>query len=483
MYPRSVAELKMRRKTRAAIFAAGLPLLAAAAAAGSLDPRDQWPRWRGPLDTGVGPNADPPIEWAEDRNVAWKSALPGLGHASPVVWGERIYLTSAVATGPPEPAAAGHGDDAPGAHDNVAPLRTMEFVVLALERATGEVAWQRTVKTERPHEGAHKTGTWASASPVTDGVHLFAFFGSRGLYAMTVDGESVWDVDLGDMQTRHGHGEGASPALYGDTLVVNWDHEGDSFVVALDKATGKQRWKVARDEMTSWSTPLVVEHAGKPQVVIAATGKSRGYDLATGEVVWECGGLSRNVVASPVATGSTVIVANSYDWQAMLGIDLNRAKGDITDTDAVVWRLRKYTPYVPSPVLADGTVYFLRHLQGILSAVDAASGDRRFGPFKVPGMRMVFASPVAAAGRLYITSRNGATAVLAPPTQANAAPEVLAVNRLDDAFSASPALVGRELYLRGERSLYRLEEPRPAKAPPATAPASRPAGSRSPGSD
>ncbi len=424
-----------------------IALLAAALALPQAVADDPWPQWRGPRASGVAPQGDPPVVWGEGQNVRFKLEIPGRGHSTPVIWGDRIFLTTAVPRGE---AAAAAAPDADGAHDNQAPLFSLDFVVLAVDRSKGTVLWRRTVRSERPHEGTHVTGSWASASPVTDGERVFAHFGSRGLYALDVQGELLWQKDLGDMQIFHGHGEGSSPALHGDTLVVNWDHQGGSFVVALDKRTGKERWRTARDEITSWSTPLIVEHGGKPQVVISATQHTRSYDLATGALIWECAGLSRNVVASPVAEDGLVYVANSYDWQALQAIRLAAAKGDITGTDAVAWTRDRDTPYVPSPLLYDGTLCFLKHNQGFLTCVDAKSGAVQFGPQRLEGLDSVFASPVGAAGRIYVASRNGATAVIRRAAKF----ELLALNRLDDSFSASPAIAGRELYLRGERNLY-----------------------------
>jgi outer membrane protein assembly factor BamB len=434
----------------APILALGRALLAPAASAGGpLDPLAQWPQWRGPLATGVAPRGNPPLHWSEERNVRWKAALPGLGHSSPIVWGDRVFVTSAVAFGE---AVAPSVERDPDAHHNVAAARRMKFVVLALDRRDGSIVWERVVRSERPHEGAHETGSWASASPVTDGRRLFAHFGSRGLYALDLDGKLLWQVDLGDMQIFHGHGEGSSPALHGDTLVVNWDHQGDSFVVALDARDGAERWRVARDEITSWSTPLVVEHQGRAQVVTSATGRVRSYDLKSGELIWECGGLSRNVVATPVAGAGLVFVGNSYDWQALLGIRLSAARGDVTGTGAVVWTRDRDTPYVPSPLLYGNELCFLKHNQAFLTCVEASSGATRFGPQRLTGPGDVFASPVGAAERIYVVGRNGATAVV----RHGEAFELLAVNRLQDSFSASPAIAGNELFLRGERHLYCL---------------------------
>ena len=283
---------------------------------------------------------------------------------------------------------------------------------------------------------------------------MYAFFGSRGLYCFDLNGEPQWEKDLGEMQTKHGHGEGSSPVLHGDTLVVNWDHEGESFVTAFDKSTGKQRWEVAREEVTSWATPIVVEHAGKHQVVVSGTNRVRGYDLATGAVIWECGGLSANIVASPVAADGIVYAGSSYDKRALLAIRLEGARGDITGTDCVLWRRRRGTPYVPSPLLYGDSLYFLRHYQGILSRVNTKTGEDRGGPFRLGGLRDIYASPVGAADRIYITDRNGTTLVIShDETQ-----RVLAQNRLDDSFSASAAIVDREMFLRGEKYLYCIAE-------------------------
>jgi outer membrane protein assembly factor BamB len=417
----------------------------------SIDQRAlNWPQWRGPEATGVAPHADPPVRWSETENVRWKVELPGKGHSTPIVWGDRVFLTAAIPVGEvsgPEVRA--------GAHDNLQAIRRQQLVVLALDRRDGSVLWQRAVGETLPHEGGHNTASFASASPVTDGERLYAFFGSFGLYALDLDGNPLWQIDLGDMATKHGHGEGSSPALFGDTLVVNWDHEGESFVIALDKRDGTTRWRAARDEPSSWATPIVVEHAGRAQLIVSGTHRLRAYDLATGEVIWECGGLSANIVASPVAGEGMVFAGSSYEKQAMLAVSIDGAQGDITATERVVWARHQGTPYVPSPVLYRGALYYLRHYQAILSRVDASTGEDRPGAMRLQGIRNVYASPVAAAGRVYITDQDGTTLVLGDGD----APETLALNHLDDRFSASAAIAGQELFLRGERYLYSLGKP------------------------
>ena len=192
--------------------------LRALAAAADDDGDWYWPQWRGPMGTGVGAQADPPVEWSETKNIRWKIALPGMGHSTPIIWGDRVYVSSAVPYGDSVDPVTTH---APGAHDYVAPIQRYKFMVLAINRADGKIVWERTLREELPHEGAHSTGSLASNSPVTDGEHLIAFFGSRGLYCLDMDGELQWETDLGDMETLHAHGEGSSPALHGDTLIVN----------------------------------------------------------------------------------------------------------------------------------------------------------------------------------------------------------------------------------------------------------------------
>jgi len=411
-----------------------------------LDPLDQWGQWRGPLATGEAPRGDPPTEWNEDKNIRWKTAIPGKSHASPIVWGDQVFLLSAVAHGekmevPEQP---------PGAHNNDDPDRKTKFVAMSLNRRTGGILWQKTVRDAQPHQSTHESGTWASASPVTDGERVYAFFGSNGLYCLSVGGEVLWQKDFGDMQVKHGHGEGASLALHGDSLVVNWDHEGDSFVVALNAKTGKELWRQPRDEGTSWATPIVVEVDGKPQAIVSGTTAVRGYDLATGKVIWSCGGLSKNVVASPVAANGMLFAGSSYEKQAMLAIRLPGAKGDLTGTDKILWSRRQRTPYVPSPLLYRDHLYFLRHYQAILSRLVAKTGEEPSGPFRLPELLNLYASPVAANGRIYLTDQQGVTLVL----RAAAEPKILGVNRLDEAVNASAAIIGKELFLRGESHLY-----------------------------
>ncbi len=410
-----------------------------------------WPQWRGPAGTGSAEEANPPFQWSEIKNIRWRVEIPGRGHSTPIIWKDQVFLTTAIPTGTKLPPRY---SGAPGAHDNLPVTQKQRYVILSINREDGKTRWEKTLQEALPHEGGHNTASLASQSPVTDGQHVFAFFGSRGVYCLDMEGTLVWKMNLGIMKSKHGHGEGSSPVLHGDTLVINWDHEGDSFVLALDKNTGKERWRIRRDEVTSWATPIVVEHAGSPQLVVSGTSRIRSYDLATGRVIWECGGLSANIVCSPVAGHGMVFVGSSYEKQVMMAIELEGASGDITDSDKVRWSRIRGTPYVPSSLLYKESIYFLRHYQGILTRIEAKSGEEKQGPFRLGGIRNVYASPVAAANRIYITDLDGMTMVLSHEQQ----PRVLSMNQLNDSFSASAAIVEKEIYLRGLKRLYCIAE-------------------------
>jgi outer membrane protein assembly factor BamB len=304
-----------------------------------------------------------------------------------------------------------------------------------------------------PHEGHHRDHSHASHSPVTDGKLVFGWFGSRGIHCYDMAGKLQWSHDFGDQRTANGFGEGGSPALHGDTLIITWDHEGDDFIVALDKKTGKEIWKQTRDERTTWTTPFVIEKDGKAQVIAAATGKVRSYDLATGKVLWECGGLGSNVVPTPVTDGGLLFTMSGHREPALLAIKLGRT-GDLTGTDAVAWKLTRGTPYVPSPLLLGDKLYFLSGNNATISCFEAATGKVLVDGERLQGPSGFYASIVSAGGRIYLAGRNGTSLVLKPSDKV----EILATNKLEEKFDASPAIVGRELFLRGHEYLYCLAE-------------------------
>ena len=441
-------------------------VLLTVASAGAADEAEKyWAQWRGPLSTGVAPHGKPPVKWSETTNIRWKTPLPGRGQSTPIIWGDYVFVTTAIPYGQ---AKSKQEPKIEGLHDYEPARRAMEFVVLAVNRRNGKILWRKTVIKALPHEGAHYTGTMASNSPVTDGKHVYAFFGSRGLHCLDFRGEKKWSVDLGKMRSKHGHGEGSSPAIYGNAVIINWDHRDQSFITALDKRTGKRIWKINRPEVTSWSTPIVVKVDGKPQVIVNGTRRMRGYSLESGKVIWQCAGLSANIVASPVYSDGIVYAGSSYQKRGVMAIRLSGARGDISSSKHVVWRHRYSGPYVPSLLLYGKSLYFLYHYQPVLSRLNTKTGKEPDGPRRLRNLRNIYASPVGADGRVYITDRSGATMVISNDEDM----KPLATNRLDEPISASAAIAGTEIFLRGTRHLYCISEPDAKKPapPPTTAP-------------
>ena len=462
--------MKFTHKTVAAAFLCFLTL--AANTFGAAGAEENWGQWRGPLGTGGAPKADPPLKWSGTEGVKWKVKIPGRGTSTPIVWGDQVFVQTAIPTGKkiasypaevPGPILAAQQQDGQprreggrrrgggGFGRTQKPDEEHQFVLMSIDRKTGNVQWQQVAKQEVPHEAHHQDHNFASGSPVTDGENVYAYFGSRGLHAYDLKGNLKWSKDFGDMQTKMQFGEGTSPALHQDTIVVNWDHEGDDFIVALDKKSGEEQWRQARDEDTSWTTPLIVEHGGSAQVIVAATRKIRSYDLKTGKQIWECGGLTPNSIPTPVADEEMVYVTSGFRGNALLAIRLGHT-GDLTGTDAIAWKHNRATPYVPSPLLYDGKLFFFSNNSGVLSCFEAKTGKPLFEEQRLEGVQGVYASPVAAKDRIYLVGRNGTTMVIKNSTKF----EVLATNKLDERIDASPALVGEEMFLRGHEHLYCL---------------------------
>ncbi len=459
-----------------------------------------WHQWRGPEATGVAPQGDPPTTWDESSgaNIKWKVAIPGRGSGSPVVWGDRIFLLTAIKTDRqaeeaektsatsepkirqvdfnesesapqvaqreerPEGGRRGEGGRGRGGFGGgrrggfgggEAPTNYYQFVVLCLDRRTGETIWQRTACESVPHEGHHQTNSFASASAITDGKRVYAFFGSRGLYCYDLDGNPQWEKDFGDMKTRNGFGEGATPALSGDTLVVTWDHEGPSFIVALDAKTGDEKWRKDRNEVTSWATPLIIEAAGRTQVIVNGTERVRSYDFNSGDLLWECGGLGTNPIPCPIVLDNLVFSMTGHRDPALVAIPLD-STGDITGTEKIAWQMKDGPPYVSSALLYNGLLYFTKSRNAILSCVDAKTGEVLIDQKRLPEMESMYASPVGAAGRIYFSSREGTTLVIKQAKEL----DILATNRLNETIDASPAIVGKEMYIRGEGHLYCIAE-------------------------
>ena len=404
-----------------------------------IDPNAQWPHWRGPIGNGVSTTARPPIRFSDTVNVRWKTAMPGRGSGSPVVYGDTVYVTSET----PAASGANAGSDAnsnSGARD---------FNLHAIDIADGKMRWTRTAVTATPHESTHSTNTFASASPCTDGKMVYAFFGSRGLHAFTIDGDPVWSKDFGSMVMRGGFGEGASPTLYGDRIVVPWDHQGRSQLFVLDKTTGDVVWQVDRDEPSNWGTPIVVHHRGIDQVIVTGENLVQSYDLATGESLWQCGGQTLRPVASPVAADGVVYVTSGFRGSFLAAIDLS-ARGLVTAGNGLRWSAGRDTPDLASPVLSGDKLYYTKGKTGLLTCVDPATGRPYYQTQRIQGIRTLYASPIAAGGHIYITDRSGTVVVIKDDHRF----QPVAINRLGQPVDATPAAAGPSLYIRGSRDLF-----------------------------
>jgi outer membrane protein assembly factor BamB len=410
----------------------------------------EWPHWRGPAHTGVASGAVP-LTWSDTSNVTWKIAIPGRGFSTPVAAGGRLFLTTAIPTGRKVPS----GSDTQGgrAGGGAGAGEEYHFEVMAVERATGRIAWQRRATTTVPHEGYHHIyGSFASNAPATDGQRVYAFFGSRGLFVYGVDGAPLWQKDFGlKMQMRLGFGEGSGVVVHDGRVYLQFDHQQAGFVVALDAADGRELWRAPRMDNSSWSTPLVVEHQGAKQLVVTADTKVKAYDVHTGTVVWEVAGLGPNPIPQPVQFRDTVLVMSGYRNPRLMAVKLGRT-GDLTGTDAIVWETTRGTSYTATPALHDGQLYVISD-NGMLNVFDAATGTPHYVQARLPKPYNFKASPLVVGDRVYLATEEGDVVVVKTGRQF----EILATSTLaDQSFIASPIVVGNDLYLRSRTHLFRI---------------------------
>ena len=422
-----------------------------------------WPQWRGPFFNGMA-RGDAPTTWSDTSNIKWKAEIPGRGFSTPAIWGDRIFLTTAIPTGkPPAPptttetdqAQQGGGQRQRGAGGGAGPLVEHRFDLLCLDRKTGKILWQRTAKLATPHEGYHRAyGSFASNSPVTDGRYVYASFGSRGIYAYDFNGKLIWEKDPGvQMKMRLAFGEGTAPLLVGNSLFLVFDHEAESFIVALDKRNGKELWRAARDEPSSWSTPLAIDHNGRTEIVVSATKRVRSYDPETGKVLWESAGLGSNAIPVPVSQNGLVYVMSGHRDPKMMAIKLGR-QGDVTGSDAIAWSHTRGVPYTASPVLYDNKLYVVTD-SGMVSAFNAATGEPYYHQTRLPKSANLKASLVGANGKLYLATEDGDVVVIKMGEKF----EVIATNHLtDQIFIATPVIAAGELFLRGQNTLFCISE-------------------------
>jgi outer membrane protein assembly factor BamB len=411
-----------------------------------------WHHWRGPDANGTAPKADPPKKWDATTNVRWKVPLPGRGSSTPIVWGDRVFVMAAVQT------REAKADELPKPDPRFQltpkpPTHFYKFLVLCLDRGTGKVLWERVAAERVPHEGHHPSHTYAAGSPTTDGQRLYACFGSFGTYCYDLDGKPLWSRDLGILHTRLGWGEAVTPVVHAGRVLLNFDQEADSALYCLDAATGETKWVAKRDDKTSWNTPLIAEHGGKTQVILNGTARIRSHDLATGDVIWSCGGMTVNAIPSAVKYGDNAIVMSGYKGAAAVSVPLS-AKGDLGTGGGLNWRTAPGTPYVASPLLMGDRLYFTEGLSALYTVLDAKTGKPLIDKERLPKANSFYASPLGAAGRIYLMDRTGTALVL----KAGDTFEVLEVNKLPEEIDASPVAVGKQLFLRGHEHLYCIEE-------------------------
>jgi outer membrane protein assembly factor BamB len=439
------------------LLACLVPALALSTPASSAGAETNWPQWRGPDGSGVSAEKGLPDEWGEARNVRWKTPLPGKGHSSPVVWGKRVFVTTAI-EGPFVPGAKAATHKIEGQEwkhpDSVGADRRHTFKVIALDRDTGKVVWEQTAWEGTPYDDRHRKGSYAAATPATDGRMVYAYFGSEGLYAYDVGGKLAWKFMPGKLGTV-GMGNGTSPVLYENFVIVQADEEEgkDSFIVALDKKTGREIWRTPRKVQVSWATPLLVNTGKRTELVASGTEAVISYDPATGKELWRSKGVESNAIPSPVPTTAhdMVVVSAGFPAKVAYAIRLG-ASGELKDSD-IAWRYARGTAYVPSPILYGDYVYLLTD-KGIMTCLDARTGELKYEGARVPVPATFTASPVAFDGKILLTSEDGDTFVV----KAGPKHEVLRTNSLGEPVYASPAVADGKLFIRGERHLYAIEQ-------------------------
>ena len=442
-------------KTLTTLFLSALAILAAPAGhAQSI--AENWHQWRGPENNGVSRTAEPPLEWSEESNLGWKAEIKGNGTSSPVVFGDKVFITTAINTEEVDRSLPKPEDQPERVFGIKFPNTSYEMVVLCFDRESGQRLWREVATTLVPHEGHHKDASFASASPFCDGEQLYCWFGSAGLFAYSLDGEKRWERDLGPAKVGASLGEGTSPVVHDGKLILVRDQAGQSTIECLDAASGKTLWKKERDEGNAWATPAIAIHEGTTQVITTASNAVRSYDLEDGDVIWTATGLTDNSAPSPIVDGNaeggpTVFCMTGYQGHALLAIPIT---GEDDVTDQIRWKADRGTPYVPSPILYDDQLYFTQSNQGILTSLKANDGSEVIERNRVPDLGDIYASPVGADGRIYFVGRKGTTVVIEHGSEF----KVLATNQLDDNFHASPALAGKQIFLRGMQFLYCLQE-------------------------
>ncbi len=412
-----------------------------------------WPQWRGPSSSGIATGPAIPMEWSETKNIAWKTELPGRGNSQPVIWGNRIFVTAEMDAGD---APAGH--KAPIHHmegseflhpDSTGANKLHRLMVLALDRETGKILWQKTAYEGTVFDNKHKKGSYAAPTPVTDGKSVYAYFGNEGLYAYDFAGKLLWSYQTEKVQAI-GMGPGTSPTMDGNFIFLQCDDSEakGSHIVAVDKRTGKQVWRTAREKLfVTWSTPVIAEFKGRKELITTANDAVVAYDPATGKELWRGPGVKGNAIATPVIGHGLAFLAAGYPTKFTYAVKLG-GTGDVKP----VWSYEKGTAYVPSPILY-GDYYYIMSDKGLITCFDAETGTVKYEG-KRPSKPATFSgSPVATNGKLLITSEDGDTYII----KAGPEHEILAVNSVGEPVYASAAIADGRIYLRGEKHLFAIK--------------------------
>ena len=433
--------------TGIALTVVGLSVFANKADAGN------WPQWRGPDGSGISNEKNLPAEWSPTKNIKWKTPIDGRAHSSPIVWGNRIFVTTAVeGTVVPGAKAVKHvleGDKEFLHPDSVGADRKHTFKVLCIDRDSGKILWQSTAWEGTPYDNRHRKSSYAASTPATDGKLVYAFFGTEGLYAYDFKGNLAWKAQLGNLGTV-GMGTGTSPILFDNLVIVQCDEENGeaSFIVAVDKKTGKEVWKTPRKVQVSWSTPLLVRTATRAELITSGTEFLISYDPATGKELWRHKGVESNAIPSPVANSEMAYLVAGFPAKIAYAIKLGQ-NGDLTGTQNVSWKYEKGTAYVPSPILY-GDYLYLTTDRGILTCVDAKTGEVKYEGGRIPIPATFTASPVAFEGKILMTSEDGDTFIV----KAGPKHEILGTNSVGEPVYASPAIADSRIFIRGEKNLY-----------------------------
>ncbi len=442
-----------------ASWACSLALGASLAAAGEGD----WPQFRGPRGQGVAESTGLPNVWSATENIAWKVPIAGRGWSSPIVWGDRIFLTTVTSADDREERKRGiyFGGD-----PRDKPQAPHQWRVVCLDRRDGHQLWEQVAHEGIPPEAVHRKNTYASETPATDGERVYAYFGNLGVFCYSLSGELLWTRPLGSYKIADGMGTGSSPTLFGGRLFVVNDNEEKSFLTAIDGKTGNEVWRVARTEKTGWATPYIWRNGTRTEVVVSGSAVARAYDL-DGQPLWHLGNMSGQTIPSPVSSSEYLFLASGHvlDGKRPIAAVRPGAQGDITlsgqDTsnEFVAWSLRKASPYSPSLLYYGDYVYAVTDL-GILSCLDAHDGHIVYERKRLPNGRAVTASPWAYNGQVFCLSEYGETFVI----KAGPEFELIRVNALPDEelYLSTPAIAGEQLLIRSEHHLYAIQQA-PAK--------------------